>query len=205
MQVDGWNHNTHYHDTLLAAVPPRCVRALDVGCGIGTFARRLAAVSPGIDAIDRDAAIIARARALTGPSSNIRFIAADFIDVELERGYDFVSMIAVLHHLPFREALEKSNDLLRPGGVLAILGLDRASSWMHECGRSLCGYPLSVYYRTTRHRSLPGGASIREPTMTLPEIRAQAAMILPGSLIRRHVLWRYSLIWTKPVDFHARG
>jgi hypothetical protein len=40
-RVDGWNHNSHYHDLLLAAVPPGCRRALDVGCGLGTFARKL--------------------------------------------------------------------------------------------------------------------------------------------------------------------
>ena len=49
---DGWNHNTHYHEQLLRAVPRPCRRALDIGCGVGQFARRLASVVEHVDAID---------------------------------------------------------------------------------------------------------------------------------------------------------
>ena len=42
IMADGWNHNTHYHVRLLQAVPCPCGRALDVGCRLGGFARRLA-------------------------------------------------------------------------------------------------------------------------------------------------------------------
>ena len=38
-----WNHNVHYLPVILAAVPPGCGAALDVGCGDGLLARRLAA------------------------------------------------------------------------------------------------------------------------------------------------------------------
>ena len=37
-----WNHNVHYYRLVLAAVPPGCERALDVGCGEGMLARQLA-------------------------------------------------------------------------------------------------------------------------------------------------------------------
>ncbi|GAA1724233.1 hypothetical protein GCM10009680_77520 [Streptomyces yatensis] len=36
------------------------------------------------------------------------------------------------------------------------------------------------------------------PPVTYPEMRAMAAEILPGSLYRRHLLWRYSIVWRKP-------
>ncbi|MFE0252568.1 class I SAM-dependent methyltransferase [Streptomyces sp. NPDC059010] len=32
------------------------------------------------------------------------------------------------------------------------------------------------------------------------EMRALAAEILPGSEYRRHLLWRYSIVWRKPQD-----
>jgi 2-polyprenyl-3-methyl-5-hydroxy-6-metoxy-1,4-benzoquinol methylase len=42
MSGDYWNHNTHYHDIVLRNVPRGCGEALDVGCGDGLLARRLA-------------------------------------------------------------------------------------------------------------------------------------------------------------------
>jgi len=37
-----WNHNVHYQPVILNAVPPGCRTALDVGCGDGLLAARLA-------------------------------------------------------------------------------------------------------------------------------------------------------------------
>ncbi len=37
-----WNHNVHYQLVILRAVPAGCDRALEVGCGDGLLAGRLA-------------------------------------------------------------------------------------------------------------------------------------------------------------------
>ena len=203
-RVDGWNHNNHYHDLLLQAVPPGCRRALDVGCGLGTFARRLASRSSHVEAIDEEEAVIGKARDLSRHSGHIRFIRADFMMWSADEPYDFISMIAVLHHLPLRDALAKAATLLRPGGVLVVLGLDRARSIAHMGARSLVGYPVSAFYRLTRATSRVG-APLRDPKMTLPEIRREGDRLLPGATIRRHVLWRYSLTWVKPQITAADG
>jgi len=194
---DGWNHNTHYHDRLLRAVPRPCRRALDVGCGVGQFARVLAGVANTVDALDADAAVIRDARARSTDAPNVRFVHADFMTWTADEPYDFVSLVASLHHLPFAAALTKSAELLRPGGVLVVLGLDRARSIFHAAARSLPAYPVSRYYRLRRGEA-PVGAPIQEPTMTLGEIREQAAAVLSGAVVQRHLLWRYSLEWTKP-------
>ena len=34
--------------------------------------------------------------------------------------------------------------------------------------------------------------------MTWAQVRETAARLLPGVRYRRHLLWRYSLVWTKP-------
>ena len=197
VNADGWNHNNHYHNLLLDAVPPGCRRALDVGCGLGTFARRIAARAGHVDALDENEAVIQQARETSRGSERISFIHEDFMTWTAGEPYDVISMIAVLHHLPFRHALEKAATLLRPGGVLTVLGLHRARSFAHMGARSLVGYPVSAFYRITRPTSRVG-APVRDPSMTLAEISREAGALLPAATIRRHLLWRYSLIWVKP-------
>ncbi|NYE47090.1 hypothetical protein HDA32_002210 [Spinactinospora alkalitolerans] len=35
--------------------------------------------------------------------------------------------------------------------------------------------------------------------MAWGEVRREARHLLPGSLFRRHLLWRYSAVWEKPL------
>lgn len=195
--ANGWNHNVHYHEHLLQAVPRPCRRALDVGCGLGGFARRLAIVAESVDAIDLEPTVICRARELSPGIPNLRFAEADFLTWSTTSCYDFVSMIATLHHLPFAEALTRAADVLQPGGVLVVLGLDRARSLFEAGAKSAIAYPVSAYYRLTC-RTSSVGAPTRDPSMTLDEIRRQAVGVLPSATVRRHLLWRYSLFWIKP-------
>ena len=191
---DGWNHNSHYHETLLRAVPHRCDRALDIGCGRGAFARRLSAVVARVDALDCHAATIGHARSESAGYSNITFIDADFMSWPPAATYDVVSMIAALHHLPFEDALGKAASLVRPGGTLIILGLHR-QPFMFGAAHALVAFPVSWWHRFTRPTAVVG-APIREPEMTLAEIRRRGRRVVPGAVFRRHLLWRYSMVWT---------
>src|SRR5438067_1687666 len=99
-------------------MPHPCRRALDVGCGAGRFANRLAGLADHVDAIDR--APIDRPTA----STNVTFLAGDFLHFGIEAGaYDSVYAIASVHHMPFETALMKMSIALRPGGVLGVIGL----------------------------------------------------------------------------------
>ena len=89
--------------------------------------------------------------------------------------------------------------LLRPGGVLIVLGLDRSPTPIHLRAHAALEVKVSRFYRVTR-RTSEVGAPIKEPGMTLREIRARARVLLPGAAIEQHVLWRYSLIWNKPTE-----
>ena len=178
-------------------MPVDCRRVLDVGCGLGTFARRLARVVEHVDALDRDRDALAQAERLSRDLPNVRFVEADFLTWQPEGPYDAVSMVAVLHHLPFRAALIKAAALLRPGGVLLVLGLDRSPSLSHYVTTRAVATLISGWYRAIHHSS-PVGAPITAPQMTLREISDECASLLPRVVIRRHALLRYSLIWTKP-------
>jgi 2-polyprenyl-3-methyl-5-hydroxy-6-metoxy-1,4-benzoquinol methylase len=187
-----FNHNDHYHPLLLKQIPEGAATALDVGCGTGRFARRLAGRGLEVDAIDSSAAAIEVARSIPG---SIRYEQADIVSAELPRGrYDFVSCLASIHHVPF-ETVRLLRGSLAPGGVLAILGCYREST-PADYAVSLCAAPVNAVARLlSKSGAKDAEMVVAKAMMTLPEIRAEAATLLPGALIRRLLFWRYLLVY----------
>jgi ubiquinone/menaquinone biosynthesis C-methylase UbiE len=100
-QLDYWNHNVHYQPLILRAVPSGCGRALDVGCGDGLLACRLAQRCGSVTGIDSDARMInvARSRA-EGSRGQLTFIEADFLAHPMaDASFDFVCANTSLHHM----------------------------------------------------------------------------------------------------------
>jgi len=60
--ADPWNISIHYDALLESKVPPDAQRVLDVGCGDGFLAARLARRIPEVVALDIDAPVLERAR-----------------------------------------------------------------------------------------------------------------------------------------------
>jgi SAM-dependent methyltransferase len=196
VQGPPWNRNIHYHHLVLDAVPPRCVRALDVGCGDGLLASELAGRCREVFAVDVDAPTLARAKAAY-PRPNLSFVEGDVMECGFANGnFDFIASIATLHHLPLVPALERFAQLLRPGGLLAVVGLYRLRT-LEDLARAPVALPVSWWLRLTRNYE-EVAAPIRDPDETLEEIRNAAARILPGAAITRQLLFRYSLVWRKP-------
>lgn len=194
---EGWNRSIHYHEVLLRSVPPDARRALEVGCGEGRFARSLARKVEHVDALDLSPDVIARAEAASVGAENIRWVVADFMTHPIDQSaYDFVGSIATLHHLPFGDAISRMKDALRPGGTLGILGLYREST-LRDYVTSAVALPVSTFHRLT-HAYEAVSAPLAPPELTLREIEEAAANALPGSVVTRHLLWRYSLLWRKP-------
>src|SRR5258708_15870369 len=77
---DGWNHNRHYHDFILAQLPATFDQAMDLGCGSGELARALAARAGRVLAIDLSPRMIARALAHVPESANIQYRVQDVTD-----------------------------------------------------------------------------------------------------------------------------
>ena len=50
--ADGTTHNDHYHNYLLRHLPANCQEILEIGCGTGTFSRRLAQHLLGVRRLD---------------------------------------------------------------------------------------------------------------------------------------------------------
>jgi SAM-dependent methyltransferase len=192
-----WDHNAWYRRWLLRQLPSRVGSALDVGCGHGVLARSIPADE--VTAIDASARMIERASA---SGSRVRWIHGDVLTHDLGQ-YDVVTAEASLHHLPLREGLTRLAELTKPGGTLIVVGLYMTATpadWAME----MVTLPANAIVGLAKAVNGTGGKpnDVEMPVVmtapTLNEIRAAAAEIVPGARIRRHVFWRYSLVWRAP-------
>ncbi|MCF6472964.1 class I SAM-dependent methyltransferase [Nonomuraea sp. MG754425] len=184
-------------------MPAGCQRALDLGCGDGLLASKLAARATQVTAADRAPEAIAMACERHGGLDNVEFVTADYLDdprgLLPEGKYDFVSAVAVLHHADFTEAVAALTRLLAPGGRLVVIGLARNRSlldWLVSGAGQVASRALRL-----RHgpKSGPGkGVPAMDPVLSWAETARLARRTLPGSRFGRLLLRRYLLVWDKP-------
>src|SRR6185437_10490794 len=135
----------HYERVILAAVPAGCAAAVDVGCGDGMLARKLAGRCASVTGIDADERMIQVARELGRGIPGLSFIRDDFLSHPFaESSFDFACANTALHHMDFAAALGKMARLLRPGGRLAVVGLARNGS-AADLVIGATGIPANVY------------------------------------------------------------
>jgi SAM-dependent methyltransferase len=205
-----FNHNDHYHPLLLDLLPPGPGIALDVGCGTGRFARRLAATGMTVEAVDVSAAMVEAATGLGSPGpGKIVHRQADVTTDDLpERHYDYISCLASLHHVPFG-TVTKLRRALVPGGVLVVLGLARPST-PADWARAVAAVPVNALARLVVYAGerLNGGpedgpkAPVVDDYPTLAEVRRDSARLLPGSTVRPLLFWRTLITYREPEEHH---
>jgi SAM-dependent methyltransferase len=196
-----------YADYLLRHVPQGCDHVLDIGCGLGAFARRVAGRAARVTAIDLSPEMIAVARKRSAGLPNLEFALCDFLQAPLPlESYDLIITLATLHHLPLEEALSKFKSLLRPGGTLILHDLLSASGPLDRAF-DLVRLPISMMTRVRHGGRLIPRAEVRrawhehgkhESYLTPREVRAMRDEHFPGGHVHRHFLWRYTVIWRKP-------
>jgi SAM-dependent methyltransferase len=182
---------------ILDAVPDGARRSLDVGCGVGMLARDLRRVGVQVTAIDRDAASIETARRENGGEA-IDYVVGDFMTHPFAPGsFDHIASIAALHHMDAGAALARMGELLAPGGTLAVIGLARPRypADLPFAAAGAVGHRVRTLRRSYWEDSAP---RLWPPPDTFGETRRLARGVLPGARYRRRLLWRYSLVWTKP-------
>jgi SAM-dependent methyltransferase len=208
-----WNHNVHYQRVILHAIPVGAQHALDVGCGQGGLTRQLRRTVPQVTGIDRDERSIQLARAHPA-AGDIAYLLGDFRTTPLEPGsFDLVTSVAAVHHMDTGAALRRMAGLLRPGGVLAVVGLARDGG-PADLGRAVPAILGTQVRRVVSAWRLRGSARptpaytspvVWPPPLTYREVRRLAGQVLPGVRYRRHLYWRYSLVWAKPSDTGRAG
>jgi ubiquinone/menaquinone biosynthesis C-methylase UbiE len=134
------------------------VRVLELGCGTGTVALRLAEHAGHIQALDVSSAMlkIAREKAQDQGVENVTFEHRDVVAMPLEENsQDMVVALSVLHLLPHKRAvLDKLYEALIPGGVLVSNTFCLASEpwWLRGAVKCLTAIGLlpRINYFTTQ-------------------------------------------------------
>ena len=203
---EGWTANNHYHSFLLKHVPQNCENAIEIGCGTGAFARLLATRCKRVIALDLSSEMIRVARARSSEFDNLDFQLADAMTWDFPQSYfDYVCSIATLHHLQQHELFVKMKDALKPGGVLVVLDLVE-SNGLVERMLDVIGFGVSGGLRLIHNGRLKPPAEVRkaweqhgkhDSYSTVSQMRTLADDLLPGAVVTRHLLWRYSLVFRK--------
>ena len=99
----------------------------------------------------------------------------------------------------------KIKDALRPGGVLVVVDLVQ-SERLKERVIDIIGLGMSATLRLIHNGRLQPPPEVRkaweqhgkhDTYSTITQIRALADELLPGANVRRHLLWRYSLVYRR--------
>ena len=195
-----WNLNIHYHRVFLNAIPAAATTALDVGCGDGLLTFDLAERGLEVAGVDPHGPSIERARTDLRATDRTMFICADVFTADLQpASFDLVAASAVLHHIDARVGLRRMKQLVRPGGVIAVVGFGRpdgAKDRLLEVGGA-----ATKRLQVVRRQYWEHNAPISwPPPCTTGEMRQLGCEELPGASFRRLMSNRFSLIWTAPAN-----
>jgi ubiquinone/menaquinone biosynthesis C-methylase UbiE len=206
---EGWDHNNHYHRFLLKQLPVQCKTVLDIGCGTGEFSRLLAQRVEQVVAIDLSSNMIEVAKQRSSQFSNINFQVADVLRWEFPaEKFDAVVSIATFHHLPVERLLPTLEAALKPSGKLIILDLLDHEN-LQDLLSDFVAVPLNWLFQMFKNKHIrqspEAEAAMREHLRTDQYLTlSQAQQIYTSALrrahVKKHLFWRYSVVWEKPVD-----
>jgi ubiquinone/menaquinone biosynthesis C-methylase UbiE len=206
---DGWGHNQHYTHYLLKHLPAHCSAVCEIGCGTGALARMLAARADAVLALDLSPVMIHIAQQRSKGIANIQYVMADVMAYDFPaEHFDAITSVATLHHMDAASIFTKLKRALAPGGVLAVLDLYKSAS-VTDYLRDVIAVPLEIALRLKHWNRPRQSQAAREAWdihgkhdsyLTLAQIRHISGAVLPHAVVRRHLLWRYSLIWKKPAS-----
>lgn len=204
----GWNHNNHYHRFLLKQLPSKCQNVLDLGCGTGEFSRLLAERADEVTALDLSPNSIQIARQRSQQFKNINYQIADVSRWDFPPKYfDAIISIATFHHLSLEQLVPKLKAALKPGGVLIVLDLFEHHNFKDTLSDAIA-VPLNWWLLKVNNRHIKPNpeavAAMKEHLrsdrfLNLSQAKKIYASLLKNAKVRRHLFWRYSVVWQKPI------
>lgn len=166
------------HAVLELAGPKPGERALDAGCGIGIYIRRLIAAGAVATSVDSDPEMLAAAR-LKAPSATL--LEADVMELPFaDATFDLALAVTVLCFVqdPQRVVCELVR-VTRPGGRVLLAELERYSLW--TAWRRVKGWRGSGTWRTARFYTQRELATLLERAAAYDVCTRAAAYLPPGA------------------------
>ena len=168
---------------------------LDVGCGDGILCAQLAQAGVAhVVGLDVDSGVLDRARS-RHPGLPIEWVRGNVFEVPFTEEFDAVLSVATLHHIDAVKGLVRFAELVRPGGVVGVVGL-AANNWW-DLPYAAFGQSARVVVGLLRGQWEHSAPVAWPPPVTYHEMKLTAAQVLPGARYKRHLLGRYSLLWEK--------
>lgn len=196
-----WNHNTYYHKLLLHMnkLPETLDSVLDIGSGRGLFSYKLSFIFKEVFSLEPDMASIEFCKIQYKSRENITFIHDSFMEHDFgDQKFDSIYAIASIHHMDFETASLKMKALLKPGGKLILLGLYRDYSVSDYLMSMIAVFPNFIMNLLSMKKALDSSEmTTTPPQMTLGEIKRASHSIFIDYHFRRHLFWRYTLIFVK--------
>jgi SAM-dependent methyltransferase len=152
------------YQVVLSMLPDRAYhRALDIGCGVGTFSRLLAQRAEQVVGVDLSQSAVNDAARASIAVPNVEFRQADMLKLDSASlgQFDLVVLLDTIYYLPdlsdrgLQAAREQVLKMLAPGGTLLLVNhyffqLDshsRMTRSIHKCFQSANGMRLESQHR----------------------------------------------------------
>jgi 2-polyprenyl-3-methyl-5-hydroxy-6-metoxy-1,4-benzoquinol methylase len=167
LETSNWEHE-RYACLLAILDRPRYGRVLEIGCGAGTFTRRLAGLADKVLALDVSSEAIARARAAQSDLKQVEFRVGNIMDYNLreEEPWDLIVMSETVYFLGWLYSFfdvswlaAEMFEATRPDGqmLLANTQFETGEPLLRPCIiRTYRDLFLNVGYELNAEKSLPG-------------------------------------------------
>ncbi len=140
---------------------------LDLGCGTGELARRLAPHVRAITAIDHSARMIKQARALSGgDAANITWVVGRVEDVDVAGPYSCALAAESFHWFDWHELWPRLLDWLPSSRLILVERREEPSPWSNELAALIAAYSTNRDF---------------EPYELLDELRTRQCFAVEGS------------------------
>jgi ubiquinone/menaquinone biosynthesis C-methylase UbiE len=142
------------YDEVIKRIPKDKV-VVDIGCGIGTLARRIAGFSKEVIGVDIAPERIDRAKALHH-ANNLKFHVSDAYNLPVKnKSVDVIVSFAVFHHLDLEKMSLELKRVLRKEGIVFIIDIyegfqkpsARMKSWLRMLKRDGPTLTFSTFAR----------------------------------------------------------